>query len=199
MNEELLKFLRLQLGLAADTPEATVLTKLQEMLPVLSKAKTDLGTANSELTALKAKYPEGTAILSAEDTANLQEHTRLKAEAEIRLTALRNETIKLYHLSVGGADKADAGVIKLISNASEEATTALYKQYDTLIESTHKLTCQGCGSTNISRASAKGAKLGIVGQEKNDDEPVEVKDNQEVSEFFSKPKSNTGILYPTKK
>lgn len=206
MNEELLKFLRLKFGLPVDASEAVVKAKLQEMLPILLQAQTDLatrttelGTANTELTALKAKYPDGTAILSAEDKTKLEDYPALKLTADEALTSIKQDALKLYNLTVGGADKADAAVTKLIAEANYSTAKALVKQYETLVANTHKLTCKSCGSTDVSRASSETPNPGIQHTNGNGGAagttPPVIKSNDEVLAHFNTPKTYAGQIH----
>lgn len=196
MNKELLKLLRTQLGLAADAAEDVVLAKLQERLPVLLQAETELQTTKTQLADLKTKYPEGSTLLSQEDKIKLQEYPTLKATNEQVLKSLREEALKLYHLTVGGPEKADASITKLISEASFEASTALFNQYKAQAESKFQAKCESCGSTKVTRASASSAPEGVVTSTNGETggTPTE-KPLNEVLEEFAKPKSRTAGIH----
>ncbi len=169
MNEQLLILLRAQLGLAADATEALVTAKLQEQLPLLVSDRASLGQVRTELaqtketlTALQARLPEGSTVITKEEKQRLDSFDSIKAVHDLAMTATKAECLKLYHLSVGGADKADASIAKLIAEASFESLTALVKQYQAAVEKSFTATCKSCGSHDITRASSSTSGEGVV-------------------------------------
>lgn len=148
MKPELLAFLITFLGMTKESTEEQVTAKLQETLPGL-KLKSD------SVDALKAKYPEGVEILSAEQKSQLALMPGLKKFQDDAVTELRAQALKMYHLSVGGADKAEASITKMISEANYETTQALLKQYSGTAEEKFPAVCQECHSTNIKRATSE--------------------------------------------
>lgn len=204
MNKELLEFLRSKLGLAANTTEAQVIAELQSKLPILIAAGADvtrltgeLTTANSELSALKTKYPEGTMVVTKEEHATLSAAKENQATATAALTGIRAEVLKLYHLTVGGADKADASLVKLIGDANYDTATALLKQYEAAADKEHALSCEDCGSKKVSRASAAAKPEGDgLSDDDSKTKTPKVKTNAEVMAEFAAGKNLTGNLYP---
>jgi hypothetical protein len=195
MNEALLKLLRAQLGLAATVSEADVIAKLSERLPVLVASETtnatltaDLATANSNLTASKAKEK------TDEEVTLLAAAPGYKDVAEKATTALKAEALKLYHLTVGGADKADPSITKMLADASYDTATALFKQYSGVVEKDFAATCEDCGSKKVSRASASAGAPGVQlpggGTGGSSSTPKEIA-TADVLAQFNKPKSLT--------
>lgn len=169
MNEQLLIMLRAQLGLAADAPEATVVAKLQEQLPLLVTDRASLGQARTELaqtketlTALQARLPEGSTVITKEEKQKLDSFDGIKTVHDAAMTATRDECLRLYHLSVGGSEKADASIVKLIAEASFDSLTALVKQYRGTVEKSYTATCNKCGSHDVTRASSATSGEGVV-------------------------------------
>lgn len=205
-TEAQLKFFREQLGLAATATEAEIIAKLQEVLPTLLTAQsevtrltTELGTANTSLTALKTKYPEGTELVTPENKAKLAGYDAQKAVADDAIRLLREDALKLYHLTVGGSDKADAAVTKLISEASYETATALKKQYETIANKDFPQACEECGSHKVSRASSAPAEAGVQGEQQSGAGKTtklqKEKSNAEVMEELSKRKNDTASIH----
>lgn len=156
MNEQLLIFLREQLGLSKDAKQEDVLAKLQEQLPLVLAASRSLDTTKQTLADLQTKYPEGSEILTADQKTKLASFDSLKAFHDTQLSAIKDEATKLYNLSVGEG-KADASVLKLIAEATPETATALLKQYQVIAEKSFEASCASCGSKNITRASSMNA------------------------------------------
>lgn len=144
MNEQELIFFREKLGLAKDAPAATVMAKLQEQLTILLALKGELETNKTTLTALQAKYPEGSEILTA------TQKTELAAFQSV-VKAIRDEAIKFYNLTT---KTPAASITKLIAEGSYETVAALRDQYRVQVESTFEATCNSCGSKNVARASS---------------------------------------------
>jgi hypothetical protein len=190
MNEEYLKFLRNQLKLSDDTPEAQVMEKLKAGLPDLLASSDKVGTLESELTEakddlkkLQEKYPEGTIVLGETEKEQLNEYKTVKPIADAALEATRSEALKLYHLSCGGADKADTAMTELIAKANFETITALQKQYRNQVEKEFTATCKDCNSTNISRMSTADRETGIANP--NDDGNSNGGDKDKSKETFT--------------
>jgi hypothetical protein len=99
---------------------------------------------------------------------------------------------------VGGADKGDAAVIKMISESSFEVATALLKQYTQQADKDHPLECSDCHSKKVSRASSAGNPDGFARDEEDTSNgggtPV-TKTAAEVMEQFQKPKNFTGGIH----
>lgn len=148
MKPELLAFCIAFLGLSKESTEDQVTAKLQEILPGL-KLKAD------SVDALKAKYPDGVEILSAEQKTQLATLPALKKFQDDAIAEVKAQALKMYHVSIGGVDKAEASITKMIAEATHETATALLKQYSTTVEEKFPATCQECSSTNVKRASSE--------------------------------------------
>lgn len=144
MNDTLLKFLREKFGLAKDASDTDVTVRALSELPSIFAMKSELETTQQSLIALKAKYPEGSVILSAEDKVKI-------AALEALTKTTREEALKLYNLTT---DKPSDAITKMMSEASFELACTLRDQYKLQIEEKSPLSCTECGSTNVSRASA---------------------------------------------
>lgn len=190
MDEQLLIFLRAQFGLANDAPESVVKAKLMEQLPILQANTATLTTTKDALTALQAKFPEGSELLTAETKTKLTQLEEAKTQLTARVTAEKAEALKLYHIVCGGADKADNAITKMIADASPETTLALLKQYKAQAEEKFSATCQACGSTNVKRTST-ASNTGVVtpgseaGAGTPPSTPAAPKSNAEVMESLS--------------
>lgn len=187
MNEQLLQFLRTFFGLDANATEAQVTAKLQAELPLLAADRTSLGQTKTELTQakddflkLQKRYPEGSTVISKEEKEKLDAHDALKASLESVLSATRAECLKLYHLSCGGAEKADAPIVKLIAESNLESLGALTKQYKAIVEKSFTAKCNSCGGTDITRASSANPESGTVIPEGSAN-PQTVKNTADVS------------------
>lgn len=192
MNAALKKFLQEKFGLDDKATEEQILAKAQERLPILlaaeaanpTKLTADLATANESLTALKTKYPEGSEVITA---AQKTENEGFKAVADKATKFLRDEALRFYHLSVGGPEKADASITKLIADAGYDTAVALEKQYKAASEAKFTHTCGECGSTNVTRSSAAANEAGL--QVENGGEgkgtPAKTKSNDEVMDQLS--------------
>lgn len=179
MNEQELAFWRAKLGLSATATQAEVLAKLQANLPGWEKAVSDLAIVQQTLTNLQAKYPEGTEVLTAENKAKLAKHDAIVQANDAHLSAERTETLRLYHLSIGGADKADAALVKVISEGNLESVQALQKQYATAVDTNFPMSCGACGSHDVKRASSSPTG-------KDNPAPEKAKSNFEVSQALNK-------------
>jgi hypothetical protein len=181
MKKEFLAFLAVQFAMAADSTEEQLTAKLQEKLPALLASEKTSSAAKTELDALKLKYPDGSVILSAEDTAAL---AKAKVDAA-RLAAIdkatREEAIKFYTVAMG-TEKVDAGMVKLINEASGEALTALHAQYRGQADEKFQATCQDCNSTNVKRNTALGSSAGAGGS----NEPTKKSTQDAIAELSSK-------------
>lgn len=182
MNAALLTFLREKFGLAKDAPEAEVMAKLMTDLPGLLTLKSELETTQQSLTALKAKYPEGAEILSAENKSKL-------ASLDALAKTTREEAIKFYNLTT---EKPEESITKMISEAPYDLAVVLRAQYQKLAEDRTPLSCTDCGSKNIARASSKDTPAPATPTsttEKN------AKGKEETVETpLAKPLSNTEVM-----
>lgn len=196
MNKELLKFLRAQFGLADSATEADVTAKLQERLPIALKAETDITGVQTKLTSSEAALAAAK-VITPEQILLLEAAPGYKLTADAALAVLRADTLKQYHLSVGGAEKADAAMATLIAGCSYEVGKALLTQYTATAESKFTAKCGACGSTNISRASASQGPTGVQqeGNSGGSDNPPAVKETADVIEQLSKRNNSTAGIH----
>jgi hypothetical protein len=160
MDDELLKFLRTSLKMGDDSDQTAVVAALQAKLPQLILDGTELSTTKDELTALKAKYPDGVVILSAEDKTKIAEHEELSKVSNKALSAVRDEAIRLYNLVTD--NKADDAILKLLADSNYDTVIAMMNQYKATAEEKFTATCGKCGSKDISRVSAASGNQGVI-------------------------------------
>lgn len=202
MKPELLAFLIAQFGLAAGSTEEQVIAKLNSDLPTIIAGNSGSVTLKTELDGLKLKYPEGSVILSAEDKTKLAKYDEMDGYMVKVMKATQAETLRLYHLSVGGADKGDAAITTMISAASFDTLTALAKQYSALAEKSFTAECLDCHSHNIKRSSSINPDSGVAGEKNPDEEEKSDKSIAEISNtLFEKALggSKAGMIHGTKK
>ena len=181
LTEAQLSFFREKFGLAKDATADLVVAKLMEQLPLLISMKGELETTKLSLSALQAKYPEGTKALTSESEKSLEKFNALLKETQ-------EDAIKHYKLSLGTEAPNDS-VVTMLSNASYEAAVAFQAQYKAQVESKHPLTCQDCGCTNVARASTTNP-TGVQnpsGTPPKKDEPAAIVP-------FTTPKSNADVV-----
>lgn len=201
----LLQLLIAKLNLAATTNETQASVAFEAFLAnkgtadaEVTRLTTELATASAALTALRDKYPEGSVIVSKEDAATLTAAKENEKTANAALTAQRAEALRFYHITVGGADKADASVTAMLSTASYDTATALLKQYTTLAEKDHSLSCEDCGSKKVSRASASAGDNGLAPDATGDTGTPKVhKDltNEDTVAHFAKAKNPVNFIH----
>jgi len=104
------------------------------------------------------------------------------------MVSTQAETLRLYHLSVGGAAKADEGITKLIASANFETLTSLSKQYSAIVEKSFTAECADCHSKNITRASSINPESGVAdeGKQSNGGAPATKSTSDAVSEIYNK-------------
>lgn len=202
MNAALKKFLQEKFGLDDKATEEQILAKAQERFPILlaaeaanpTKLTSDLTTATQSLTALQAKYPEGTETITPEQKTT---NEVFKATAEKATKFLRDETLRFYHLSIGGPEKADASITKLIADAGYDTAVALEKQYKAASEAKFTHTCGDCGGTNVTRSSAAANEAGLQteGGPGGKETPKKAKSNDEVMDSLSRSSNFTGGIH----
>lgn len=115
----------------------------------------------TELRTFKATVP-----------TNLTEIQGLATVASTVITELREDTKRLYNLSLGEKGKADDNIIALIDAADHKSLTALHKQYDESTEKMFGFVCE-CGSHNVTRASASSSQGGESFVEKTSEQIIE--------------------------
>jgi len=211
MNKELKKLLISKLGLAADATDVVVFAAMNEesiSLDAFTPAEStdaqvlkltgELRTANEELTALKLKYPEDSVLLSAEDIAALAKGKLDEAALEKVKTSTRNEALRLYHVSVGGADKAQDAIVAMIAEANLDTASALVLQYGTTAEESFEAECPNC-KTIVTRASTANLDTGVMGADgkpiKKEATPATPKSNQEVMANLSKSSNHASGIH----
>lgn len=89
------------------------------------------------------------------ENASLKEKEGFISMGESYLNSLREEAVKMYKLSLKEGEKEDEAIISLINGSDMNGAKAMLNQYKTQVEEKSPLTCQHCGSTDISRASFK--------------------------------------------
>ena len=169
MKPEFLAFLIAQFALPTSTTEAEVVAKLNSELPNMIKSAGEIVDLKSKVISLendaielRKKYPDGTEIISKEQKEKLNKYDAMDAVMVKLMTSTQSETLRLYHLSVGGAEKGDEAITKLIASANFETLTSLAKQYSALVEKQFVAECSECHSHNITRASSINPELGIA-------------------------------------
>lgn len=121
-------------------------TELEQPITVEGLTGVDQITlAVKELNVLKNKLPEN---------ANIDQVISMSTVGSKALKTLKDETIRLYKLSIG-TKQADSNIISMIEKADYESLQSLYNQYDEATDSQFNFTCNDCQSHNVSRASAK--------------------------------------------
>lgn len=195
MNPQLLALLVAQFALPANTTEADALAKLTADLPGLIKnagevtaLKTKVTNLEAEATEYKKKYPDGSQVLTKEQTDKLSKYDAMDAVMVKLMVSTQAETLRLYHLSVGGAAKADEGITKLIASANFETLTSLSKQYSAIVEKSFTAECADCHSKNITRASSINPESGVAdeGKQSNGGAPATKSTSDAVSEIYNK-------------
>lgn len=156
VNKELLIMLAALAGLTLGTTEsltdAEANTLKEKLTAHINKANQDaealtaaqaeverLKPMETELTELKAKTPDETALAA-------------KTFMEDATTKLRAEVVENYTKLMEG--KPDEAITAMLAKADYASLKALGSQYSVQLESKYPLSCKGCGSTDISRASA---------------------------------------------
>lgn len=170
MNKLIEKFVQ-ELGFnEGELNEENLISKVKETLTTkeqeITQLKTDKDTLSDEITQLTTK-----------NTTLETENSSLKGIGE----QTRTEAKRLYQLSQG--DKADTNILSLLENAELPTVTSLLKQYQKEVEEKFTESCQDCGSKNVTRATAKTTKEGLV------TDPV---DTEEVE--GGKPKTSKEVL-----
>lgn len=146
MKQQLLQ-LCLIMGISdeATLTEENWLDTVKEKFSVLNEKA---GTADT----LQAKIDE----LTQSNETLTTENTSLKANAAIGESALkvaRDEALRLYNLAKG--DNVDEAMQNVIANSSYENAITFQTQFAQDTEEEFAATCSDCGSSNVTRASAK--------------------------------------------
>ena len=124
-----------------------------------SEDKSHVKLLSKKIAKLKADAGK-TSVLADLDEAKKeagsykQKYEKLKADKIARLKELRALVLKNYTLAVGG--KKDDKVVETIKNAKDESVLkTLNDQYTLELSKKYPSSCSDCGSTNITKASAK--------------------------------------------
>jgi len=142
----------------------------------LEDISTELGIdeESSPVDAIKAlkdnQIPEGAKLMTdkeaaliatltevfgeALDTTDWAELSALAGDGKTYLEDIRSKATSLYKL-VSGEENVDPTIVEAIEKASLKEVKAYEVMYQKLADTTAPLTCQECGSKNVSRASAK--------------------------------------------
>ncbi|MBE7439112.1 MAG: hypothetical protein HS115_11695 [Spirochaetales bacterium] len=110
--------------------------------PEPEESKLDIEELKEELATLKA----------AKD-AQSAEMQRLSEFEQGEIAAVRAEALRLYQTLRG--DKATATLVAAIGQANLSTARAYIEDYQRELDAAHPARCAQCGSTNVSRASAK--------------------------------------------
>jgi FtsZ-binding cell division protein ZapB len=164
--------------LTAQTTEIETLTKEKNTLV------TEKATLTTERDNLKTENAAFTA--NAETFTQLTESTRAEAE-------------RLYSLCKG--DKKDQTIIDMIKTSDLRTSASFVKQYQAEADEKFPEKCTDCGSTNLSRTSAKASKDGVVtdketGGENGNKQP---KSTAEVRNNLKNKKRNPSIVLSNSK
>lgn len=179
--EELLSFLDTLLGVEAGTvTEENFKEKLEEWK---TENENLLATAQEPIKILDLEGDEAieNEIKTLRDKLDglpedVREQIKLADTGKVVIQELREDTKRLYGL-VAGEGKVDAAILAVIEGADYQTLKALHKQYYEAADDTFELTCQECGSHNVSRATA---------QVSNEDEPkFEPKSDEEIMDHFT--------------
>ncbi len=155
----------------------------EEPVPLVICELTGEDAIEAEITSLREKL--------AAVPEDIQEQMSLANTGKIVIEDLREDTKRLYGLAVEDG-KTDVAILAVIEGSDYKTLKALHKQYEDVVENEFSHTCDDCGSTNVTRASAKPA----VEEENN-----KKKTDAEVMAKFTKdsPVVIPGILKPTVK
>lgn len=151
MNEQLLQAVALALGvtLTAENYETELANFKAAHDKMVNPESLEIGEFKG-FEAIKTEFARMSGELSAQ-----VEKAGFIAIGEAHLKEVREEATRLYKLTLGENDKEDEGIISLINGANFEAAVSLRKQYQATVDEKVPMTCGKCGSTEISRASAK--------------------------------------------
>lgn len=179
--EDVLRFLEIFFGLEnEDLTEENYQEKLNaiDYKTLVSKAaKADDPIKVLDLEGLEVIENEVTTLRDFKKTVpeNLSDQLAMAATGQVAINELKAETKRLYGLSVEEG-KSDVSILAIIEGADYKTLKSLHKQYNNLTEGRFNFACVDCGSSNVTRASAKPT---------TDDDPVTKKTNQEVIDKFS--------------
>jgi hypothetical protein len=177
MNKEFLTFLIGFFSLAADSTEEQVVEAVNKQLPKLKLTESQQNIINEFSEFVNEKPNAKVYLIDKEQKIKLDDYDNLKVnhnELESNynkvLESTRQESLRLYHLTIGGSDKADKSVTKLIAEGTMETLTALSKQYKNQLEEKFQGKCKDCGSKNVTRMSSQQANSGITNPNDEDEE-----------------------------
>ena len=161
--DELLRLLETLFGLEVNSlTEENHKAKLGELkisyeATLLKAKKVDEPVKVLDLEGLQNIEKEITDLRTFKQTvpANLPEIQNLAQVATGVIADLKEDTKRLYRLSLGEDKKEDANIIALIDNSNYPTLQSLHKQYDQATEGQFEFECQDCHSHNVTRAIAK--------------------------------------------
>lgn len=156
MKETLIQLCAL-LGITLAAGQDPTVDMVQNKIKELTADKTADATTIQNLTTERDNLKTENEGLKANkpDAAKLAALESFQTQA---LTDLRTQVTKAYNLSCG--NKPEATITEMINNADYKVLQGLHTQYTSLAEEKFPLSCKSCGSTEISRASAKSTEGG---------------------------------------
>jgi len=179
--EEIFKFLETFFSFKADS-----LTEenYEEILGKIDYAAI-LAKSEAEPEPIKVLDLEGVEAIETEITAlrklkddtpdDLAAKIALANTGQIAIDELKVETKRLYAI-VAGEGKEDAAILAVIEGADYKTLQSLHKQYDKATDGEFNFVCDDCGSTDVTRASAKPA---------SEEDGHTTKTNQEILRKFT--------------
>jgi hypothetical protein len=180
--KEYLAVLAALLGFTAEElTEENYRDKVKSQIASLKDANKPQPLVIGSLTGVEAVTAELTRLQGIENTYN-QGKDQIDLAATVT-TELRQDTLRLYRLSLGEKGTEDAQLTGVIEKADYATLKALNKQYNDLTEGQFQLTCSSCGSHEVTRASTKPAG--------SDDAPTIKSTDEAVAAIIAKNKINT--------
>lgn len=178
--EELIKDLTAELGFEENELTAeNIKEKLVERLTTNEDVVTEVDSLKEE-----KKNLEGEIVTLKKDKKGLEDEvaelTKNSTDAEVVLANTKKEAVRLYKLAKG--KEAEDALVNLINSSKDIETVASFlREYQKETDKQFGQKCGDCGSENISRASAKTSKEGLVLGKEGEEEEEE--DNKELSTF----------------
>jgi len=130
-----------------ETGHATALSEAtEEPEPVVILELEGVEAIEGEITSLREKL--------AAVPEDVSEKIELAETGKVVVSELRAETERLYKLTAEEG-KPDAAILAVIAGSDYKTLKALHKQYEEAAGEAFKMTCDDCGSENVTRASAQ--------------------------------------------
>ena len=149
--EELIKAIVTEFKFTAEDSitKDNVVTKLKEIVTGKDSEIQKLTEDNTQLETEKTELSKDKSALETklQSLDSITEQTRSEAE-------------RLYKLAKG--QDADDNIISLIKDSDLKTAASFVKNYQSEVEAKLPQTCSDCGSNNITRASGKPSKEGLV-------------------------------------